>query len=101
MTDLPPPKPVPSEDVPSLFAPTPRGWKTVGWPNQRPLSPVRPYARVQQVRRWTYMITIAGGSPAAAWWRVGHKRAERKARKVLAAYIRDQERRRNEWEITA
>ncbi|HCT78902.1 MAG TPA: hypothetical protein DGT23_20545 [Micromonosporaceae bacterium] len=67
----------------------------------------QPYAEITQAGRWTYHIVIhddlfAPEHPMAAsgygvwygpWYALGKTRAERKAARVLARYIRDQRRR--------
>lgn len=54
-----------------------------------------PYVEIKQVGRWTY--TVKGchgigqwGPNGGAWFVHGKRRAERKARRVLAAYMRNE-----------
>lgn len=58
-----------------------------------------PYAKVKQIGRWTYRVTVHHGlmqwGPDGGGWYVSgwraRERAERKASKVLLAYWRTQE----------
>jgi len=58
------------------------------------------HAEVRRIGRWTYLVSIHDGcmvyGPGGHGWHVwGQRRAERKARRVLAAYGRDEQRRTN------
>lgn len=57
-----------------------------------------PHAQVQRIGRWTYLVSVHHGlsvwGPNASGWSVlGRRRANRKAAKVLARYLRDEGRR--------
>lgn len=63
-----------------------------------------PHAVIQKAGRWTYRIYIDHGLTIYApggygWHRLGRERAERKARRELARYNRDRQRRAEKWEI--
>lgn len=69
----------------------------------------QPYAEIKRDGRWTYTIKIyddgsihgPGMSGVIIGWRAwGRKRAEAKARRVLAAYVRKQEQRAETWRVT-
>ncbi len=54
--------------------------------------PTAPHAEVEQVGRWTYLVSVHDGltvwGPAGIGWRVfGRRRARRKAEKVLLRYV--------------
>lgn len=54
------------------------------------------HAEIRQVGRWTYRVSIHDGclvyGPDGYGWRVwGRRRAERKARRELAQYLRREE----------
>lgn len=60
------------------------------------LSP-QPRAEIRQIGRWTYRVSVHHGvtvwGPNGCCWHVyGRRRAERKARRVLASYLRMQQR---------
>jgi hypothetical protein len=64
-----------------------------GWNEERD----QPHAEVQRVGRWTYRVSVVHGltcyGPGGSGWHVlGRRRAERKAARVLARYLRDQAR---------
>jgi hypothetical protein len=48
-----------------------------------------PEARVERVGRWTYSVSITHGVMSRGYWNAwGRDRAERKARRKLASYVR-------------
>jgi hypothetical protein len=58
-----------------------------------PTAHLAPRARVQRIGRWTYSVNVAHGyttwGPNGGSWHVlGRSHAERKARRVLARYLR-------------
>ncbi len=57
--------------------------------------PTEPYATVEQMGRWTYHVTVHDGGMEfiPAYVVLGHKRAQRKAEKVLLRYVETQRRR--------
>lgn len=64
-----------------------------------------PYAEIERVGRWTYSVCVKDrcsqwGPMGGAWIVRGRARAERKGRKVLARYLRQQEWSRTTWRIT-
>jgi hypothetical protein len=68
--------------------------------------PDEPHAEITRVGRWTHHIIIRDGWMAVgpdghAWFALGAKRARRKARRVLASYLKDKRRRATPTTITA
>jgi hypothetical protein len=63
-----------------------------------------PHAVVERVGRWTYIVAVEHGMcrwglDGYGWFVIGRKRAERKARKVLARYHRIQLRHAERFEV--
>jgi hypothetical protein len=63
-----------------------------------------PHAVVERVGRWTYVVAVESGmtrwgARGYGWFVLGRKRADRKARKVLRRYHRDQARLAERYEI--
>jgi hypothetical protein len=61
-----------------------------------------PKAVITQVGRWRYWFTICHGTTelSGGWHVWGRVRAEKKARRVLAKYLRDEARRGERWTIS-
>lgn len=56
-----------------------------------------PCAEVERTGRWTYRVSVTDGMTVwgpygYGWLVVGHKRAQRKARRVLARYLKQEAR---------
>ncbi len=65
-----------------------------------------PRAEIRKIGRWTYSVRIlrissCGPFPGGPWHVLGAKRAERFARKQLAAYVLDEARRRQPPKIVS
>lgn len=57
----------------------------------------QPRGEVQRIGRWTYLVSVRRelttyGPGASGWPVLGRRRAERKAARVLAHYMRDEKR---------
>ena len=69
------------------------------------LDECEPEARIEQAGRWTYSVYVTHGLMSIGpnglpWLRLGRKRAERKARRELARYKRQEARRKAAWTIS-
>jgi len=64
-----------------------------------------PEARIRRAGRWTYYVEvhhgmIQWGPNGSGWFVLGRRRAERKARRLLAAYVREMGRDRDVHIVT-